>query len=84
MAKKKNTYTQLARTLENLPWIVRVILALLYGLYGNLIRLFRSLGKRNTVGVVLAVILILSGGLLILWLVDFILVLFNKKIWWID
>ena len=36
------------------------------------------------VGGLLAVILIISGGLLILWVVDFILVLFNKKIWWID
>jgi uncharacterized membrane protein (DUF485 family) len=84
MAKKKNTFTQLAKSLESLPWILKVILALLYCLYGNLIRLFRSLGKKNTIGVILAVILILSGGLLVLWVVDFILVLFNKKIWWID
>jgi hypothetical protein len=84
MAKKKNTFTQLANSLESLPWILKVVLAFLYGLYGNLIRLFRSLGKNNTIGVVLAVILILSGGLIVLWIVDFILVLLNKKIWWID
>ena len=84
MAKKKNTFSQLAKSMESLPWIVKVVLAFLYGLYGNLIRLFRSLGKRNTVGVILAAILILSGGLIILWVVDFILVLLNKKIWWID
>ena len=84
MAKSKNTFTQIARAMESLPWIVRFILTLAYGLYGDLIRLFRSLGKQNWVGVILAVILIVSGGLLVLWIIDIIMVALNKPIWWID
>lgn len=84
MAKSTNTFTQLAKAMESLPWIVRLILTILYGLYGDLIRLFRSLGKQNWVGVILAVILIVSGGLLVLWIIDIIMVALNKPIWWID
>jgi len=84
MAKKKNVCMQVADTLESLPWIIRFVLALLYGLYGNLVRLFRSLGKKNVVGVILAVILIAAGGLLVLWIIDVVMVALRKKIWWID
>ena len=72
MAKKTNTFTHLARAMESLPWIVRLIITILYGLYGNLI------------GIILAVILIISGGLLVLWIVDIIMVALNKRILWID
>lgn len=80
MAKKAS----FAKTLEGLPWILRLVLALLYGAYGNLVRLFRSLEKGNIVGVVLAAILLLGGGLLILWIIDVICVIQNKPLWWID
>lgn len=46
----------LVKALEGLPWIVRVLLTLIWGAYGNLLRLFRSLAKKNTIGVILAVI----------------------------
>lgn len=75
---------QLVKTLEGLPWIIRVLLVILYGFYGNLIRLFKSLAKNNIVGIILAIILLCSGGLIILWIVDLICVLLNKPIWWID
>ena len=84
MAKSKNVFLGVADTLESLPWIIRLILAIIYGLYGNLIRLFRSLGKQNWVGVILAVILIAAGGLVVLWIIDVVMVAMGKKIWWID
>lgn len=74
----------LVKSLESLPWIIRVLLVVLYGAYGNLLRLFKSLAKNNLLGVILSVILLLSGGLLILWIVDLVCVLTNKPIWWID
>ena len=37
----------LVKALEGLPYIVRVLLTILYGVYGNLMRLFRSLAKNN-------------------------------------
>ena len=75
---------KLVKTLESLPWLVRVLLTIFVGIYGNLLRLFRSLAKNNIIGVILAVILLCTGGLIILWIIDIIMVIFGKKIWWID
>ena len=75
---------KLVKTLEGLPWIIRVILTIVWGVYGNLLRLFRSLAAKNTVGVILAVFLLICGGFAILWIIDIIMVIFGKRVWWID
>jgi preprotein translocase subunit SecY len=80
MAKKQS----IAKMLDNLPWLVRLLLVILYGAYGNLVRLFKSLEKGNMLGVVLAVVLLLTGGFVILWVADLICVILNRPIWWID
>ena len=74
----------LVKALEELPYIVRVLLTILYGFYGNLMRLFRSLAKNNVVGIILAVILLLCGGFVVLWIWDVIRVILGKQVWWID
>jgi hypothetical protein len=74
----------LVKTLEGLPWLIRVLLTLFLGIYSNLLRLFRSLAANNIIGIVLALILLLCGGFFILWIIDLIMVLLGKKIWWID
>ena len=74
----------LVKTLEGLPWLIRVLLTLFLGIYSNLLRLFRSLAANNIIGIVLALILLLCGGFIILWIIDLIMVLLGKKIWWID
>ena len=75
---------KLVKTLEGLPWIIRVILTIVWGVYGNLLRLFRSLAAKNTIGIILAVLLLVFGGFAILWIIDIIMVIFGKRIWWID
>lgn len=74
----------LVKTLEGLPWLIRVLLTIFVGIYGNLLRLFRSLAAKNGIGVILAVILLITGGLGIIWVIDIIMVVLGKKIWWID
>lgn len=74
----------LVKTLEGLPWLIRVLLTLFLDIYSNLLRLFRSLAANNIIGIVLALILLLCGGFFILWIIDLIMVLLGKKIWWID
>lgn len=74
----------LVKALEGLPYIVRVLLTIFVGIYSNLLRLFRSLTKSNVLGIVLAVILLLTGGFVILWIIDVICVVLGKNIWWID
>lgn len=74
----------LVKALEGLPYIVRVLLTIFWGIYGNLMRLFRSLAKNNLVGIILAVILLICGGFVILWIWDVIRVILGKQVWWID
>ena len=74
----------LVKALEGLPYIVRVLLTIFWGIYGNLMRLFRLLAKNNLVGIILAVILLLCGGFIILWIWDVIRVILGKQVWWID
>lgn len=74
----------LVKALEGLPYIVKVLLTIFIGIYSNLLRLFRSIAKSNVLGIVLAVILLLTGGFFILWIIDVICVVLGKNIWWID
>ncbi len=74
----------LVKALEGLPWLIRVLLTLFLGIYSNLLRLFRSLAAENIIGIILAILLLCSGGFVILWVIDLIMVLLGKKIWWID
>lgn len=74
----------LVKTLEGLPWIVRLIITIIWGLYGNLLRLFRSIAAGNVVGMLLAILLLICGGFFVLWIFDVICVILGKQIWWID
>ena len=73
---------KLVATLEGLPWIVQLILVLLWGVYANLLRLFRSIAAKNLLGIILAAVLLVCGGFVVLWIIDIICVLLGKKIWW--
>lgn len=68
--------------LEGLPWIVQLILVILWGVYANLLRLFKSIAAGNILGIILAAILLACGGFVVLWIIDVICVILGKKIWW--
>lgn len=72
------------KALDELPWIVKLLLTICATVYGNIVRLVRSLAKENIVGVILAVILLCTAGAGILWIWDIIRVATKKDIWWID
>ncbi len=82
--KGENHMKNVVKSLEKLPWIVRLILVIVWGAYGNLIRLFKSLAANNVLGTVLAIILLICGGFVILWIIDLVCVILGKPIWWID
>lgn len=72
------------KAVDNLPLIVKIILALpglavVWAIY----RLLRSLDKKNTLGIVLAIVLIFAGPTFF-WIIDLICLLLNGKVWWID
>lgn len=74
---------KLVNDLESLPLVVRLLLVIFWGIYGNLLRLFKSLAAENTLGAILSIVLLLCGGFVVLWIVDIYCVLTNKPIWWI-
>lgn len=74
----------LVKSIEGLPGIVKFILTLIWGILANIYRLARSAAKGNVVGVILAVILLICGGFVILWIIDLIFIVIGKEIWWID
>ena len=71
------------KTLDDFPRIVKFILVLIGDLFANVYRLCRSIAKNNVLGIVLAVILLLTGGFLILWIIDLMIVV-KGTVWWID
>ena len=72
------------KAFDNLPTIVKVILALpgldiVWAVY----RLCRSIDKNNTVGIVLGVSMILLCPVII-WILDIITLIAYDKVLWID
>ncbi len=72
------------KTIEGLPLIVKLILALPFlDIVWAVVRVIRSLAKNNLVGTVIAILLIVVG-LPFVWLFDIICILLKGNIWWID
>lgn len=72
------------KAFDNLPTIVKVILALpgldiVWAVY----RLCRSIDKNNTVGIILGVLMILICPVIV-WILDIITLIAYDKVLWID
>ena len=72
----------LIKAMDNLPWIVKLILCIpvlqiVWGIY----RVIRSLEAKNVLGIILSILLIFPGASFV-WIVDLICVILNKKVWW--
>ncbi len=89
--KKKNnknnsndSLNELINIMDNLPQWVKIILALPFlDIVWNIYRLLKSISKNNTVGIVVAVI-ILFVGVPFVWLIDIICIAYNNHVWWLD
>ena len=74
----------LVKAMENLPLWAKVLLALPgLDLIWVIYRLCKSADKKNTLGIVLAVVLLVVG-IPFLWLVDIITLLISNYVLWID
>lgn len=71
-------------TMDNLPLWAKVLLAIpMLDIVWVVYRLMKSIDANNTLGIVLAVILIVIG-IPFLWLVDIITLVLMKKVLWIE
>ena len=78
------TVKDIIRAIDNLPFIVKLILALPgLAVFWAVYRLFRSIDKQNVLGIVLAAVLLVAGPTFV-WIVDLICLLLYGKVWWLD
>ncbi len=68
---------------NGLSKIVRILLCILWDVPSNLFRLSKSILKKNTLGIVLAIILMIFGGW-ILFIIDIICILAKDQVLWLD
>lgn len=70
--------------MAGLPKLVKLILCIpALDIIWTIYRLCRSIEKKNIVGIVLAVVLLIVG-IPFVWLIDLICVLIKGEVWWID
>lgn len=68
---------------NGLSKIVRILLCILWDIPSNLVRLSKSIIKKNTLGIILAVVLMIFGGFL-LFIIDIICIAVKDKVYWLD
>ena len=70
--------------MEKLPLWVKIVLALpALDIIWVVYRLAKSIEKKNTLGIVLAIVLIIIG-IPFLWLIDILTLLISNYVLWID
>jgi hypothetical protein len=71
----------LIKAMDNLDWVIKLILCIpVLDIVWNVYRLLRSIDASNVLGIILSIVLIIGAP--IVWLVDLICVIVNKKVWW--
>ena len=74
----------ITKTFDELPLIVKILLALPFlDIVWVVYRLIKSVEKKNTLGIVLAIVLLVFG-IPFLWLVDIITLIVSNKVLWLD
>ncbi len=75
---------EITKKFDELPLIVKILLALPFlDIVWVVYRLIKSIESKNTVGIVLAVVLLVFG-IPFLWLVDIITLIVANKVLWLD
>ena len=71
----------LIKAMDNLPWIVKLILCIpALDIVWTVYRLLRSLVAGNVIAIVLSIVLFICAPFV--WLIDLICVILNKEVWW--
>ena len=65
------------KTLKELPWIVQLLLVIVYDIYGALIRITRG----DTTGIVVGILQLVTGNFFgIMWIIDLVTIIVKKDI----
>ena len=69
------------KTLNELPWIAKLLLVIFYDIYGALVRIVKGIDEKNTVALVVGILQLVTGNFFgILWLIDLITVITKKEV----
>ena len=72
----------LIKAMDNLPWIVKLILCIpALDIVWVIYRIVKSLVAGNTLAIVLSIVLLIVG-IPWLWAIDLVFVLLKKQVWW--
>ncbi len=75
--KGEFTMAEFRKTLQGLPWILKILLVIFYDIYGALYRISRG----DTVGIVLGVLQLVTGNIFgIFWIIDLVTVILKKEV----
>lgn len=70
--------------MDKLPLLVKILLAIpMLDIVWVVYRIARSVEKKNTLGIVLGIVMIFIG-IPFLWLIDIVTIIINGNVWWID
>lgn len=69
---------------ESLPAWAKFVLAFLWNIPTALYRLCKSIKAKNTLQIVLAIVLLICGGFFVLWIFDLVTIILKDKIYWLD
>lgn len=75
---------EITKKFDELPLVVKILLALPFlDIVWVVYRLIKSIEGKNTLGIVLAVVLLVFG-IPFLWLVDIITLVLSNKVLWLE
>ena len=70
--------------MDGLSKLAKIVLAIPFlDIIWVIYRLIKSIDQNNTLGIILAVILLIIG-IPFLWLIDIICIIINDNVWWLD
>ena len=73
---------ELIKSFDNLPQIVKIILAIpALDIIWVIYRIIKSVRDNNTPGIILGVVLLFVGAPF-LWLIDIIFIIMKDTVWW--
>ena len=65
------------KSLQGLDWVIKLLLVIVYDIYGALYRISRG----DTAGIVIGVLQLITGNFFgIMWIVDLITVILHKEV----
>ena len=69
------------KTLRELPWIAKLILVIVYDIYGALVRICKGIDEKDATALVVGIVQLVTGNIFgIMWIIDIVTVITKKEV----